>query len=105
MSMWYELAGVLILKLIAWPRLTLIEVAKPWIVGSPTPATCQSEGGSPGFVFSQATLLVTGAVQGSAAEAGPLACSTRIAAAATTISGTATVSGGRSARRSNRGRL
>src|SRR5262245_16770702 len=71
MSMWYELAGVLILKLIVWPTLTLIEVAKPWIEVSPIPFTCQSEGGSPGFVFSQATLLVTGGAQGSAPAADP----------------------------------
>ena len=56
--MWYELAGVLILKDSVWPGVTLICVAKPWIEGSPAPFTCQSLGGSPGSVFSQAITLV-----------------------------------------------
>ena len=56
--MWYELAGVLILKDSIWPGVTLICVAKPWIEGSPAPFTCQSLGGSPGSVFSMA--MVTG---------------------------------------------
>src|SRR6476660_6189693 len=60
MSMWYELAGVLILKDSIWPGVTLICVAKPWIEGSPAPFTCQSLGGSPGSVFSLAITLVTG---------------------------------------------
>src|SRR6478672_6255601 len=58
MSMWYELAVVLILKDSVWPGVTLICVAKPWIEGSPAPFTCQSLGGSPGSVFSQAITLV-----------------------------------------------
>ncbi len=61
----------MILKSTVPPTLTLIEVANPWIVESPIPFTCQSEGGSPGLVFSQATLFVTGTAQGSAAAAGP----------------------------------
>ena len=52
--MWYDFAVVLILKLIVWPTLTLIDVANPWIVESPIPLTCQSLGGSPGLLFSQA---------------------------------------------------
>ena len=30
--MWYDFAGVLILKLSVSPAFTLIDVAKPWIV-------------------------------------------------------------------------
>ena len=56
--MWYELAGVLILKNTVWPGVRLICVAKPWIEGSPAPVTCQSLGGSPCSVFSQAITLV-----------------------------------------------
>ena len=82
--MWYEVAGVLILKLTVWPTLTLIEVAKPWIEASPTPSTCQSAGASPGLVFSQATLLTTGAAQGSAAEAVPPDSSMPVTARRTT---------------------
>src|SRR5579859_4036643 len=70
MSMWYDVAGVLILKLSVWPAFTLIEVAKPWIVESPMPLTCQSLGASPGKVFSQAITLVTGGPHGPAAAAG-----------------------------------
>ena len=62
--MWYELAGVLILKNSVWPAVTLICVAKPWIEGSPAPSTCQSVGGSPGSVFSHAITLVTGGPHG-----------------------------------------
>src|SRR5260370_41775830 len=60
MSMWYDFAGVLILKDSASPAFTLMDVAKPWIVESPAPLTCQSLGGSPGKVVSQAITLVTG---------------------------------------------
>src|SRR6478609_2372314 len=70
MSMWYDRAGVLILKDTVSPTFTLIEVAKPWIVWSPAPLTCQSLGGSPGKLFSQAITLVTGGPQGPAAAAG-----------------------------------
>src|SRR5215472_13456845 len=70
MSMWYEVAGVLILKDSVWPAVTLIDVAKPWIEGSPSPLTCQSLGGSPGSEFSQAITLVTGGAPGPAADAG-----------------------------------
>src|SRR5450755_2967015 len=68
--MWYEDAGVLILKFSVSPTFTLIDVAKPWIVESPIPLTCQSLGGSPGKVFSQAITLVTGGPHGLAAAAG-----------------------------------
>ena len=52
------------------PMFTLIDVAKPWIVESPAPSTCQSVGGSPGKEFSQAITLDTGGPQGPAAAAG-----------------------------------
>ena len=42
-----RVAGVLILKLTVWPALTLIEVAKPWMVESPAPLTCQSSADRP----------------------------------------------------------
>ena len=67
--MWYDVAGVLILKLIVWPTLTLIDVANPWIVESPIPLTCQSLGGSPGLLFSQATGFATGGPHKPAPEA------------------------------------
>src|SRR5215470_16928013 len=70
MSMWYDVAGVLILKDSVCPTFTLIDVAKPWIVASPEPLSCQSLGGSPGKVFSQAITLVTGGPHGLAAAAG-----------------------------------
>ena len=52
--MWYAVDGVLILNEIVEPALTLIDVAKPWIDGSPAPFTNQSEVGSPGSWFSHA---------------------------------------------------
>src|SRR5260370_27120595 len=70
MSMWYEDAGVLILKDSVSPTFTLIDVAKPWIVWSPAPLTCQSLGGSPGKVFSQAITLITGGPHRPAARTG-----------------------------------
>src|SRR5215471_1964947 len=70
MSMWYDRDGVLILNDSVCPGVTLICVAKPWIVESPAPLTCQSLGGSPGLVFSQAITLVTGGPHGPAAAAG-----------------------------------
>ncbi|HET7355115.1 MAG TPA: hypothetical protein VFJ09_00395 [Nocardioidaceae bacterium] len=45
-------------------------MAKPWIVESPAPLTCQSLGGSPGKEFSHAITLVTGGPHGPAAFAG-----------------------------------
>ena len=68
--MWYAFEGVLILKNMVCPGLRLIEVAKPWMVESPAPLTCQSLGGSPGEVFSQAITLTTGGPHGFAALAG-----------------------------------
>ena len=47
--------GCLILKFSVCPTLTLMLVAKPWIVASPAPATCQSLIGSPGSWFSHCT--------------------------------------------------
>src|SRR5690348_11456178 len=64
--MWYEVDGVLILKDSASPTFTLIDVAKPWIVESPIPLTCQSLGGSPGSWFSHAIVLVQAAAAGRA---------------------------------------
>src|SRR6476646_5128667 len=69
MSMWYAFAGVLILKDSVSPTFTLIAVANPWMVWSPAPFTCQSAGGSPGFVFSHAITLITGGPHGPAAVA------------------------------------
>ena len=68
--MWYLVDGVLILKLIVCPGVTLIDVPKPWIAGSPAPLTCQSLAGSPVCVFSHAITLVTGGPHGLAAAAG-----------------------------------
>ena len=68
--MWYDVAGVLILKDSVSPAFTLIDVAKPWIVESPAPLTCQSLGGSPGNEFSQAITLVTGGPHGPRGAAG-----------------------------------
>ena len=68
--MWYDFDGVLILKFSVPPAFTLIDVAKPWIVESPAPLTCQSLGGSPANVFSQAITLTTGGPHGPAAGAG-----------------------------------
>src|SRR5262249_30841727 len=66
MSMWYLVDGVLILNDTVCPGVTLICVAKPWIVESPAPLTCQSAAGSPGLVFSHAITLVTGGPPGPA---------------------------------------
>ncbi len=52
------------------PGFTLMAVAKPWMVESPAPLTCQSLAGSPGCVFSQAITLTTGGPHGPAAAAG-----------------------------------
>ena len=60
---------VLILNEIELPLLTLIDVEKPWIEGSPVPETRQLLSGVPGLVFSQATGFWIGSAQGSAASA------------------------------------
>ena len=78
--------GVLILNCTVSPGCTLIDVAKPWIVGDPEPEICQSLAGSPGSVFSQAITLTTGGPHGPAAAAGVVWAangSTRPATAAT----------------------
>jgi hypothetical protein len=49
------------LKPIVSPLLTLIDVAKPWIVSSPAPSICQVLGSAPGSWFSQATGLAQAA--------------------------------------------
>ena len=64
--MWYDVDGVLILKVSVWPAFTLIDVAKPWIVESPIPFTCQSLAGSPGSWFSHAIVLAQAAAAGRA---------------------------------------
>ena len=58
---------VFTLKPIVEPRLTLMSVANPWIDALPEPEICHSLLGVPGFVFSQAISLTTGASQGAAA--------------------------------------
>ena len=60
----------LILNEIVSPLLTLIDVAKPWIVVVAFVVTSQSGGRLPGSVFSHATWLVTGGVQGAAMRRG-----------------------------------
>src|SRR3954453_11571333 len=99
MSMWYDEAVVSTLNWTVPPTLTLIDVAKPWIVASPEPLTCQSVGASPVLLFSQAMTLVTGAAQGSAALAGAACRPTSTMAAAAT---TATMPTCRSRRRLGR---
>ena len=46
------MASVSTLKLIDSPRPTLMSVAKPWMLGSPAPATSHSLAGFPGSAFS-----------------------------------------------------
>src|SRR5579863_7215399 len=70
MSMWYDFDEVLILKYSVCPTVTLVDVAKPWIIGSPAPLTRQSLGGSPGKEFWQAITFTTGGPHGLAAAAG-----------------------------------
>src|SRR5580693_7117919 len=53
MSIAYELAGELILKLIDPPTLTLNGSAKPWMVAPSPLLTSQSDWGVPGSSFSQ----------------------------------------------------
>ena len=64
--MWYDVDGVLILKLSVCAGVTLIDVAKPWIVESPIPFTCQSLVGSPVSWFSHAMVLAQAAAAGRA---------------------------------------
>src|SRR5215470_8057937 len=66
MSMWYDARLVsLILKLIVWPWLTLMSVAKPWIVASPEPETPQTLWGVPGNRFSVTIALPDNRVRSS----------------------------------------
>src|ERR1700753_249727 len=86
MRMLYLLALVLILKDSVSPGLTLIAVAKPWMLSSPISSISQSPGGSPSLVFSQATGFVTGSAQrpvsAAAADVTPPACRKKMNAAA-----------------------
>jgi hypothetical protein len=52
------------LKETVLPLLTLMSVAKPWMLGSPDPLTSHWLEGLPGFVFSQAIGLAMGASHG-----------------------------------------
>src|SRR5687768_9302036 len=70
MSTRYAAASVLILKVSVPPLLTLMSVAKPWMVASPTPATSHSLAGDPGLEFSQGMGLGPGASHGPAEAAG-----------------------------------
>ena len=70
------------LKWTVWPWLTLMSVAKPWMVASPDPLMSHSVAGFPALVFSQAIGLVIGASHGAAAAGEAPAPSTRAAAAA-----------------------
>src|SRR6478609_1964198 len=70
MSRRYDDAGVSILKPSVSPTLTLIWVAKPWMLLLPAPVIPHSLSGLPGLVFSQATGLTTGASHGAATAAG-----------------------------------
>src|ERR1700743_1889765 len=68
----YLVAVVLILNCSVSPGLTLIAVAKPWMLSSPIPSISQFAAGSPSFEFSQTIGFTTGSAQGpvSAATAG-----------------------------------
>src|SRR5687768_10227028 len=68
MSIVYDVALVLILKLICWPAFTLMSVAKPWMSSSPAPLMSHTLGSVPVLLFSHAITL-TGAEHGSAASA------------------------------------
>jgi hypothetical protein len=77
------------LKLTVSPRLTLMRVAKPWIVGLPSRSTFHSDGGLPGRLFSHAILLSTG-LHGSAAAAGRTEAIETLAARSTSADETTT---------------
>src|SRR5712692_10626283 len=57
------MAVVLILKWTVWPWLTLISVAKPWMLRSPASLMSHSVEGLPGFEFSQAMAFAIGGLQ------------------------------------------
>src|SRR5579875_1174894 len=82
MSIVYADASVEILKYSVWPMFTLMSVAKPWMVGSPTPVTSQTLSGVPGLEFSQTIGLLPGPHGDVAAEAAGCAASSPPAAKA-----------------------
>jgi len=51
MSIVYAAALVSILKSIDCPMLTLMFVAKPWMLSSPAPSTAQTDAALPGLAF------------------------------------------------------
>src|SRR5437899_1623745 len=75
MSMWYAPPTPpppfvsVILKLTVWPWSTLMFVAKPCNVGSPTPPALQVADGVPGFEFSQVMTFQPGLLHGSVSVA------------------------------------
>src|SRR4051812_11132170 len=69
MSRRYDEASVSTLNPTVSPRLTLIAVAKPWIVGSPAPSTSHSSCGDPGRQFS-ASMPFAGSPQDARATGG-----------------------------------
>jgi len=75
----YVAAVVSILKSMLCPRLTLMSVANPWMLGSPAPSTSHSLAGLPGRQFSATTGLapsqpaVTASATGTWAEVKPVA--------------------------------
>ena len=71
--MWYFVDGVLILKDSVWPTFTLIDVANPWMVESPAPLICQSEGASPGSWFSHTIGFDVQAARADCARSAPKA--------------------------------
>ena len=70
------------LKRTVWPWLTLMSVAKPWMLGVAGAADVPLRAGLPGFVFSHAIGLVIGASHGAAAAGDAPAPRSRAAAVA-----------------------
>ena len=77
----YADAAVSILKRIGDPTLTLMSVAKPWIVSSPAPSTSHSDAGEPALLFSHEMALPP-TPHGSAKAADAAAATTRASGAA-----------------------
>src|SRR5215213_6503000 len=73
MSSRYAPAVVLTLNETVWPLLTLMSVAKPWMLGSPAPPTSHSLAGLPGLEFSHTIGFTTGGSHGPAALVGRVA--------------------------------
>src|SRR5688572_20137946 len=73
MSIRYRVAPVFTLKRIVSPRFTLMSVANPWMLGSPSPLMSHLVDGLPGLQFS-ATISLAGAAHGEATR-GALRCS------------------------------